>query len=246
METLLTHELIMKYITGSASDAEQAMVEEAVAESDDCMRQVRSYLYLRENFDSIWDTISAKKMGELYLEAIAAATPPSFPQRASSEKEPVVIRLRVYRDNQGQVKAEGAENWRVIIPLNVQQLSDVACTEESKKLGIAMNGESQAVKTSAVWNIPLGTGEDAVEVTAADTESCDLWKISFNPKYKHEKLLSESRLRVLTDSGKEMLNYPLRGVVTISLKTSLWRVEIYYGNEKRFLEIDLNELKRTD
>ena len=68
MNTQLAHDLIMKYIAGSATDAEQAAVEEAVAESDECMRQVRSYLYLRENFDSIWDTISAKRIGELWRE----------------------------------------------------------------------------------------------------------------------------------------------------------------------------------
>jgi hypothetical protein len=265
METLLTHELIMKYITGSASDAEQAMVEEAVAESDDCMRQVRSYLYLRENFDSIWDTISAKRIGELWREVVgqkkdsedfdrkghavsdqSGAAVVSSGSSAFSEEEPKVIHLRIYHDEQGQVEAEGADCWRVIKPFKNQQLGIPASIEASENLRIAMDGEHEPERTSAVWCIPLGDGEDAVEITATGSESRDLWQISFHPKCKNEGLLRESMVRILTEVGEERLNFPLEDVGTIPLETGLWRIEISHGREKRFLEIELGELKKTD
>ena len=82
----------MKYVTGSASAAEIAQIECKAAESDEFMQKVRSYILLRDNFDTIWKTISAKRIGELW-------------QQINGYPQPVMVTK--HGDDEGTATDEG-------------------------------------------------------------------------------------------------------------------------------------------
>ena len=65
MNQRLSHEMVLRYVAGRASEEERLRVEQAVAQSDECLAQVRGALLLCENFDEVMDSLSAEELGRV-------------------------------------------------------------------------------------------------------------------------------------------------------------------------------------
>lgn len=56
-------DMIFRYVSGLASDEEQLQVDAHVVDCSDCLQRIQALLYVRENFDSIWESWTAAEHG---------------------------------------------------------------------------------------------------------------------------------------------------------------------------------------
>jgi hypothetical protein len=57
-------EKILEYVAGNFADEDSFRLELHIADCDECMKKVHNYYLLREGFDELWDSWSAKQRAE--------------------------------------------------------------------------------------------------------------------------------------------------------------------------------------
>ena len=57
---------ILDYMSSSGSPEQEAKLEDHIAGCPDCLRRLRALASLRENFDSVWDSLTAEEYGRAY------------------------------------------------------------------------------------------------------------------------------------------------------------------------------------
>lgn len=215
-------ELVLRYVSGRATETERAEVEEAAARSDACHLQLCAAEYLRDHLDFVWETMTAAHMGELWR----AVAPPA------------VIRLYAFLDGRGKVVGEGSEEWQVAPPEDIQSGVEAAGAGETARLGIAAGPDES--QRPAAWCIPLGKGRGYLEVSARSRGQEDKWTVSCNLSgCEDSSVAQEARIQVFTDAGKEYVQMSLQDAAAIPLKSGLWRIELCHAEAGPAIEIRL-------
>jgi len=120
----LTLENALAYIAGKVTEEESFQIETHLADCDECARRVYSYNIIKENFDEIWDSWTAKEHAVAlfqarFLEALEKAkVPPRLDQRikawakkVSQKTETVLDIILDFRDKTAKIFQEGLERF---------------------------------------------------------------------------------------------------------------------------------------
>jgi len=64
-DSMHEHEVLLRYVAGDVTEAEQLRVDTHLAKCDSCVEHVRTLRYLQTHFSSIWDSWTAAEHGRL-------------------------------------------------------------------------------------------------------------------------------------------------------------------------------------
>ena|GEM_PF-4915626 len=221
MKTRLNDDLVLRYVSGRADDAEKAAVEKAAGESADCRLQLRAAEYLRDEFESVWDTLSAANIGKLW------------------RKKPIVVSLAAYVDSHGNVVGKGGKQWRIPLLEDTRLGLTAEATDETERRGVAADGTHQARRFEA-WCIPLGENRGDIKIFVRCQDKPDLWEVSCSlSDCSNVSFRDEARLRVVTDKDKDHTQMLLQSATAIILKSGKWKFEISHAETIQSIEVNL-------
>ena len=258
MRTRLDDELILRYVSGRATAAEKDKVKKAVDESSDCLVQLQATEYLRDEFESVWETLSAANFGALHRKidaskpgsnsdvdkGITTRQPHSKPDITS---KPQKIRLAAIRERNSNVVCTEGKEWLIplleCVQLGLVEGSAVISLKEdafeTERRGIAAEDTQQPQRFGA-WSIPLGESHGHLKIVAQNQDKPDNWEITCKLSGCSDAHFSEkARLHVLTEKGKARAQMALKCADAIPLKSGKWRFEISDAETTHAIEISL-------
>jgi len=142
----LEDDLVLRYVNGLASDMEQYRIEDHLSRCDACFDRIRTLLYLRENFDSLWDSWTVSEMNFLFrekrlLQTLKAVTDSGLPQAAEKArkwlnelKEGTLVTLGILVDRSERLASAAASVLPSGYQFALQASGGVGAAEDLRRL----------------------------------------------------------------------------------------------------------------